>query len=195
MIHLKLKEGIWRVYLEGFNSDLSLNLHIILFSWWLLPKTGWNTYSFTHPGRLDPARTLPGASHQEVDQAQSTHVPLIWDCWQECQKMQIKIQQPPQPWDKEGIVEHLGGPTTDGNAEQDGQPVGRNSQTTARTVTLWKFSTDNSTKNRFFAKFRKALRNINTLTQEMPGTSFKQIKMAFVYKLVQLLDNRFKPDF
>lgn len=49
-------------------------------------------------------------------------------------------------------------------------------------------------KNKFYSKFRKALRNINAAIVQGEAGKYKELSMNFVYKLVALIDNKYKAD-
>lgn len=49
-------------------------------------------------------------------------------------------------------------------------------------------------KNKFYSKFRKALRNINVAIVQGEAGKYKELSMNFVYKLVALIDNKYKAD-
>jgi DNA-binding GntR family transcriptional regulator len=49
-------------------------------------------------------------------------------------------------------------------------------------------------KNKFYSKFRKALRNINSAIVQGDAGKYKELSMNFVYKLVALIDNKYKTD-
>jgi len=57
--------------------------------------------------------------------------------------------------------------------ERNGKSVGRNLTQTARKVNGKALRTDNSVKNKFYSKFRKAIRNINELSQQSGNGKYK----------------------
>jgi hypothetical protein len=52
--------------------------------------------------------------------------------------------------------------------------------------------TDNSVKNHFFAKLRKAMRRINRLITEARTKQLKEVKLNLLYKIIEASEERFK---
>lgn len=54
--------------------------------------------------------------------------------------------------------------------------------------------TDNSVKNKFYSKYRRAIRNLNHLLNHSRNIKLKELKINFVYKVINFLEKKCESD-
>lgn len=59
---------------------------------------------------------------------------------------------------------------------------------TSRKVHPFPFRTDNSVKNHFYSRMRKAIRKLNKTIYQNYKKEYKEIKMPVLYKIVEATD-------
>lgn len=74
----------------------------------------------------------------------------------------------------------------------DREQVGHHCSEAARKVVLLLFRTDNSVKNHFYSRMRKAIRKLNKTMYQNFKKDYKEIKMPVLYKIVEATDEKFK---
>lgn len=63
---------------------------------------------------------------------------------------------------------------------------------TSRKVNNFLVRTDNSVKNHFYSRMRKAIRKLNKTIYQNFKKDYKEIKMPVLYKIVEATDEKFK---
>jgi hypothetical protein len=57
-------------------------------------------------------------------------------------------------------------------------------------IRLYNIRTDNSVKNKFFSKYRRAIKNINQTLNHSQKFKVKDLKIGLVYKLINFLERK-----
>ena len=127
-----------------------------------------------------------------MDGAESGDERRIWGQALQSQKMPITLQEPPEPPHQERGVVGGGGSEAPRTAGHHGQPLGHDCSRTPRKVLDPPVRTDNSVKNRFYSKMRKAIRDLNVLGRRLFEKKHKDITISFIFKLSKLVDGQHK---
>ena len=102
--------------------------------------------------------------------------------------MQRTLQKSPGPGYQQVAVDPLRRNHLDESPGHAGQQMGLDFQNDTWKVATVLDRTDDAIKNKFFSKFRKAARNINSLRCQTKNFKIKTLKIPFLYKLINFVD-------